>query len=165
MCLLTILVSAAIGFVVGIVPWVDTPNWTVWMTVMAARHPPEEQASASPLLPRAAFLSLLFAGVPLIKGWCPLFPSHIFLASMLVIFWISTGTWLLSASALRSRADAERKTYIEQFTSSKPGREPPPKPHSQAFPAWLRVWEGINLAAYFLMIASILRSLAALLDA
>ena len=160
MCLIAILVPAAIGLFRGTVSWVDTRG-TRLSTVMAARYLSERKRDEAPRLPRGAFFSLLFAGIPLIKGRCPLFPNHVFLVAMLAVLWISIGTWLLSVSALQSRVEEQRKAYIEEFISSRPGNEPLSTPHFEMFPSWVKLRNRINLAAYFLFMASILTTLAA----
>lgn len=161
MCLVTILVSASLGFMTGVVAWGDTPG-TRLSTVMAAPYPPKDTSSSVPRLPRGVFLSLLFTVVGLIKDRCALLPSHFFFASVLTLLCISAGAWLLAASALDSAAAANRKEHIEQFIASEPGNEPPIQPRFESFPAWLQLWEGINLAAHFLMVALVLYSVLTL---
>jgi hypothetical protein len=163
MCLVTILTLASLGLIAGFMTWTDTRG-TRLSTVMAARYLPEDKPSGVPRLPRGVFLSLLFALVPLIKGWCVLLPIHNLFAAILILLCISAAAWLLAASALEGMTADERKERIEQFIASEPGNEPPVQPRVESFPTWLRWWEGINLTAYFLMMALMLYSLFALSD-
>lgn len=126
---------------------------------MAARYLPEDVASSVPRLPRGVFLSLLFTAIPLLKGWCQIAPDHIFFAIVLTLFCISSGAWLLAASVLQNTATAQRKENIERFISSEPGQEPPTHPHFEAFPAWLRLWEAVNILGYFFLLAPVIYSL------
>jgi hypothetical protein len=161
MCLVTILISASVGFIAGVMTWADTRG-TRLSTVMAARYPPEDAPSSVPRLPRGIFLSLLFAVVLLIKGRCTLLPVQGFFAAVLALLCISAGVWLLAASALEGITAAARKERIEQFIASEPGNEPPIQQRIESFPTWLRLWEGINLAAYSFIMALTLYSLFAL---
>jgi hypothetical protein len=130
-------------------------------TVMAARYVPEPPKSTVPRLPRGVFFSLLFSVVPLVKGWCGGFlPDSTIFVTLLVITAISTGIWLMAASALKNSVDVERKARIEEFISSAPGEEPPRRPNVDPFPKWLQVWEAINFAAYLLLLAMIIYPLA-----
>ena len=161
MCLVEMVLLASVGFLSGLVIWTGTAGARL-SSVMAARYARDVPPSTLPRLPRGVFLSLLFAAVPLIKGWCPLFLSHVFFVMMLSILWISAGAWLLVASGLHREADSQRKAHIEEFISSPPGVEPPPRPRFEEFPGWLRAWEGTNLAAYSFQMALILYRLVTL---
>lgn len=129
---------------------------------MAARYAPKQTSSSLPRLPRGVFLSLLIIAVPQVEGWCTALPGHVFFGYIVASCALSAGAWLVAASALESEADARRKEHVEQFIASEPGHEPPLQPHFESFPAWLRLWEGVNLAMYFFTVASILYSLGTL---
>lgn len=156
-CLVSILISAFLGFLAGFVTWTETKGKRL-STAMAARCAPEDTAGEIHGFPRGIFLSLLFTAVPLIKGWCDHLPGRIIFTTALVLACLSTGAWLLAASTLQRTAEAERKRHIEEFISSEPGNEPPVHPRFEPFPDWLRLWERINVSGYFFMVAAVVYS-------
>lgn len=109
MCLLTTLLLACLGFFSGVVTWTGTAGARL-SAVMAARYARDIPPSALPRLPRGVFFSLLFAAIPLIRGWCALVAGHICFAIVLALCCISSGAWLLAASALQNAAAGQEKS-------------------------------------------------------
>jgi hypothetical protein len=158
-CLISTLISAAIGFIAGFFSWPNDRAARL-STVMAARYAANYSSNSTvaklPRVPRGIFLSLLAMAVPFIKGTCLVFPGHILLVVALALSGISSGAWLLRALALQTGADAQRKSHIEDFISSEPGNEPVSDSHIEESPAWLRTWEVVNCVAYIFIVATIL---------
>lgn len=108
-----------------------------WMTVATARDANEQVRSRLPRLPRGIVLGLLFSAYPLLKGWCSAFlNAHTSFIFVYICCGISTATWLLIASFFQSSSDQGE------------------------FPLWFRGWNWTNVAAFLLLMASVVNRFA-----
>jgi hypothetical protein len=131
-----------------------------WNTVMAAQYPRTEPKSRLPTLPRAIFLSLLFAAFPFLKGSCPGFLSHHLLFTLVSICCVfSTGAWLLVAWTVQNSAEDDRAARIEQFMADAKAAVPAPAAGMDAPPTWLTMWKWSNFAMFLLLGATIVNAL------
>jgi hypothetical protein len=163
LCWVEILIFGAAGSILGTVfnDPADNPAGSEVGSVVAARYYSSRPPSTSslPRLPRAMFFATLFSIMPLLRNGCQGFASqHILFIVGVGLSALSTGSWLLIASALQSGISSERRMRIDEFVADSTAPVPAPVPGLDSY-SWLKVWNWTNTTCFVLLLTAITRNM------
>ncbi len=169
LCWVEILIFGAVGVVLGAAfgDPADNPAASEVSSTVAARYYSNRPQSASslPKLPRCIFFAMLLSLGPLLKKECPGFISqNLLFFTGVVILVLSTGGWLLVASALRQTIDEQRRIRINEFIADSTAPAPAPVQGMDSY-SWLKIWNWTNTAYFVLLLVVLARNILLLLPA
>lgn len=169
LCWVEILIFGAVGMVLGTAfsDPADNPTTSEVSSVGVARYYGNRPRSGSslPKLPRCIFFAMLLSLVPLLRKECPGFINQnlLFFTGTLISV-LSTGSWLLVASALRQGIDNQRRTRIDEFLADSTAPAPAPVPDLDSY-SWLKIWDWTNTAYFVLLLVVLVRNILVLTSA
>jgi hypothetical protein len=163
LCWVEILIFGAVGMVLGAAfgDPADNPAASEVSSTVAARYYSSRPQSASslPKLPRCMFLAMLLSLGPLLRKECPGFISqNLLFFTGVVISVLSTGGWLLVASALGQNIDNQRRTRINGFIADPTAPAPAPVPGLESY-SWLKIWNWTNTGYFVLLLVVLARNI------
>lgn len=166
LCWAEISIFGALGMVLGVAfgDPADSPSVSEVSSIVAARYYSNrpQPPSSLPKLPRCMFFAMLLSIAPLLRKGCPGFVSqHLLFFIGIVISVLSTGGWLLIASALRRGIDNQRRKRIEEFIADSTAPVPTPVSGLDSY-FWLKIWNWANMVSFILLLTVIIRSILSL---
>ena len=136
-----------LGFFLGLATKLDLRGR--YFAVAAAQHPEMLRPLRLPVLPICLLGALIFPVIELVTHWNTAFRSeHTTYIFCMAGSALSTGAWLVSASRLLSADDRRKNNEIREFLSDPESPVPAARPRDQVSPGWLRLWHGLNVAAF-----------------
>jgi hypothetical protein len=129
-----------------------------YFAVAAAQHPEAFRPLRLPVLPISLLGALSFPVIVLLRHWNNEFRSdHAMYFTCMVGSTVSIIAWLVSASRLLSTDDRRRTDEIREFLSDAAMPVPQPRPRNRISPAWLRLWNGLNVIAFLVLMLIAMR--------
>jgi hypothetical protein len=163
LCWAEISIFGALGMGLGIAfgDPADNPATSEVSSVVAARYYSSRPQSISslPRLPCGMFFAMLFSIAPVLRNGCQGFAGqHMLFLIGLGLSALSTGSWLLIASALQRGISNQRRMRIDEFISDSTAPVPAPVPGLDSY-SWLKIWNWMNTACFILLILALARNI------
>jgi hypothetical protein len=145
-----VLFLSLLGFLLGLATKLDLRGR--YFAVAAAQHPEAFRPMRLPLLPIALLGALSFPVIELLTRWNTEFRAqHAMYVICMAGSAVSVSAWLVTASRLLSADDRQENHEIMEFLSHPDRPVPAPRPQCQTSPWWLRLWNGLNVAAFIVL--------------
>ena len=151
-----VLFLSLLGFLMGLATKLDLRGR--FFAVAAAQHPEMFRPRRLPVLPICLLGALTFPMIELLTHWGTTFQSeHTKYILCMAGSALSIGAWLVSASRLLSADDRRKNSEMTKFLSHPESPVPATRPRDQMSPGWLRLWRGLNVAAFIALLLFALR--------